>query len=270
MIDLQQLYEIQKSLKDVGYPDYKRISKEIEEYTKDEKELSEILTEIKKKKPWEYIKGSTEFYTLEFKVNKNVLIPRIETEKLVSLAIQEFKDEEFDTVIDVGTGSGCIIISFVKSLLLPTIYTKDIDGVEFIATDISSKAIVLAKRNINLHKLKDIIQIHKMDLISKLNLKNKKTLILANLPYIPTQQYKNLDDSVKKYEPEIALDGGNDGSRYYKDLLKQIKESKLKNFTLIAETEESIIKDTEKIFREYKTTIVKDLNEKNRFVIVRD
>jgi release factor glutamine methyltransferase len=269
MVNLQQLYEIQKVLKKVGYPDYKRISKEIEEYIEDEKELSKILKEIKKNKPWEYIKGSTDFYALEFKVNKNVLIPRIETESLVGLAIQKFKENKFDTVIDVGTGSGCIIISFIRSLLLPTIYKGDVSNIEFIATDINNKAISVAKRNIKLHKLENKIKIHKMDLISKLKLKNKNGLILANLPYIPTDQYRELNESVKKYEPKTALDGGKDGNKYYKQLIEQIKESDLQSFTLILETEESIIKETEKIFQDYNTEIMKDLNNKNRFIIVR-
>ena len=131
MINLQKLYEIQKTLKSVGYPDYKRISKEIENYVKNDKDLEKVLNDIKSNKPWEYIKGSAEFYALDFKVNKNVLIPRIETEKLVSLAIHEFKDTKFDTVVDVGTGSGCIIISLLKSLTLPTIHKGSIDNINF-------------------------------------------------------------------------------------------------------------------------------------------
>ena len=270
MINLQQLYEIQKVLKQAKYPDYKRVSKEISDYVKDEKELQKVLREIKRYKPWEYIKGSIEFYALEFKINKNVLIPRIETEKLVSLGIQEFKDNKFDTVIDVGTGSGCIIISFVKSLMLPTIYKGDIKDIKFIATDTDNKALSVAKRNIKEHNLKEQIEVHKADLISKLKIESKNALILANLPYIPTAQYENLEAGVKMYEPKIALDGGKNGNKYYKKLAEQITKSKLKSFTLILETEESIIKETEKIFKKYKTQVVKDIQEKDRFLIIKN
>ena len=250
------------------YPDYKRVSKEISDYVQDENQLQKILREIKKHKPWEYIRGSIEFYALEFKINRNVLIPRIETEKLVSLGIQNFKDNKFDTVIDVGTGSGCIIISFVKSLMLPSIYNGKIKNIEFIATDSDNKALSVAKRNIKDHNLNEKISVHKADLISKLKLDDKNVLILANLPYIPTAQYKKLDESVRIYEPKIALDGGKDGNKYYKKLAEQLSKSKLKRFTLILETEESIINETEKIFKKYNTQVIQDIQEKDRFLIV--
>jgi len=270
MINLQKLYDIQKVLNDAKYPDYKRVSKEILDYVKDEKQLQKILKEIKKYKPWEYIRGSVEFYALEFKINKNVLIPRIETEKLVSIGIQEFKDKKFDTVVDVGTGSGCVIISLVKSLMLPTIYKGKIKDIKFVATDIDNKALPVVKKNIKEHQLNEVIKAHKADLISKLKLEGKNVLILANLPYIPTAQYKELNESVRMYEPKIALDGGKDGNKYYRKLAEQLAKSKLKSFTLILETEESIIQETQKIFKKYKTQVIKDIQEKDRFLIVRN
>ena len=269
MINLSQLFEIQKALKNVKYPDYKRVSKEIADFVDSDKKLKKVLDNIKKDKPAEYISGSAKFYTFTFKVNQNVMIPRIETEKIVAMAIKEFKDGDYDTVVDVGTGSGCIIISLVKSLTLPTIHKGGIKNIDFIATDKSIKALRVARTNIKRFNLDKKIECKKMDLIEKLDLEDKKVLLLANLPYIPTKQYENLDKSVKKYEPKGALEGGKSGNKYYKKLFEQLREKKIKKFTLILETEEGIIKKTKAIFKDYDSKIVKDIYDKERFLIVR-
>jgi release factor glutamine methyltransferase len=267
--NLTQLFEIQKALGEIGYPDYKRVSKEIAEFVENDKDLKNVLENIKKDKPWEYICGYTEFYTIPFKINQNVMIPRIETEKLVGLAIQEFKDKDFDTVVDIGTGSGCIIISLVKSLQLPSIHKGKIKNTEFYGTDKSIKALRVARKNVKEHELNDIIQIRKMDVIDKLKLEDKNVLLLANLPYIPEDQYEELDKSVKKYEPKGALEGGRSGNKYYKRLLDQIENSDMKSFTLILETEESIIEETKELFKKFKPKTIKDIYDKNRFLIMR-
>jgi release factor glutamine methyltransferase len=267
--NLTQLFEIQKALRKAGYPDYKRVSKEIAEFVKDEKDLKKVLNNIKKDKPWEYICGYTEFYTIPIRVNQNVLIPRIETEKLVGMAIQEFKDKKFDVVVDIGTGSGCIIIALVKSLMLPSIHKEDIEGTEFIATDKSIKALKVARKNIKEHELNRLIKTRKTDTIDKLNLKDKKVLLLANLPYIPKEQYEKLDKSVRDYEPRGALEGGRSGNKYYKRLADEIQKRDMKSFTLILETEESIIKETKDIFAEYDPKVIKDINNKDRFLLIR-
>jgi release factor glutamine methyltransferase len=267
--NLTQLFEIQKALRKAGYPDYKRVSKEIAEFVKEEKDLKDVLDNIKKDKPWEYICGYTEFYTIPLKVNQNVMIPRIETEKLVGMAIQEFKDKDFDVVVDVGTGSGCIIIALVKSLMLPSIHKGDIENTKFIATDKSIKALKVARKNIKKHELNDLIKTRKTDTIDKLNLKDKSVLILANLPYIPEDQYEELDKSIKEYEPKGALDGGRSGNKYYKRLVDEIEKRDMKNFTLILETEESIIEDTKDVFEKYNPKVIKDVNDKKRFLLMR-
>ncbi len=269
MNNLTQLFEIQKALGDAGYPDYKRVSKEIAEYVEDEKDLKKVLDNIKKDKPWEYICGYTEFYTIPFSLNQNVMIPRVETEKLVGLAIQEYKDKNFDTVVDIGTGSGCIIISLVKSLQLPSIHKGKIKSTEFFGTDKSIKALRVARKNTKTHELSDVIKIRKMDVIDKIKLEDKNVLLLANLPYIPEEQYEKLDKSVKKYEPKGALEGGRSGNKYYKRLLDQINSKKIENFTLILETEDSIIEETKDLFKKFNPEIVKDIYDKDRFLIMR-
>lgn len=268
MNNLSQLFEIQKALREAGYPDYKRVSKEIAEFVEEEKDLKEVLDNIEDDKPWEYICGYTEFYTIPFKVNQNVMIPRIETEKLVGLAIKEFKERDFDAVVDIGTGSGCIIVSLIKSLELPSI-DEELKNTEFIATDKSIKALRVARKNIKEHELKEKITTKKTDTIKKLKLKDKKVLLLANLPYIPEEQYEELDESVKKYEPKGALEGGRSGNKYYKRLVDEIEKADMEGFTLILETEESIIEDTKDIFEKYDPKIIKDINNKPRFLFMK-
>jgi release factor glutamine methyltransferase len=132
------------------------------------------------------------------------------------------------------------------------------------------KALRVARKNVKEHELIDIIQIRKMDVIDKLKLEDKNVLLLANLPYIPKDQYEELNKSVKKYEPKGALEGGRSGNKYYKRLLDQIKSSNMKSFTLILETEESIIDETKKLFNEFNPKIVKDICDKERFLIMRN
>jgi len=268
MNNLSELFYIQRALRKAKYPDYKRISKKIAEFITSRKDLKKILEQIKQGKPWEYICKSVEFYTIQFYINQNVIIPRIETEKMVNLAIKKFKKEHFDTVIDIGTGSGCIIIALVKSLMLPSICKKDLTKTKFIATDSSGRALNVAEENIKKHNLLNIIKIKKTDLIKRINLKNKSVLLMANLPYIPQRQYERLDESIRKYEPKSALEGGVDGNKYYKKLSEQLRTRTFKNFTLILETEESIIEETKKIFNRYNPIIVKDIYDKNRFLIM--
>lgn len=269
MYNLKQLFKVESLLKDLNYPDYKRISKEILDFSKNDIQLTHILLELKTGKPWEYIHGETIFYTLLFKINHNVLIPRIETEQLVSMAIKEYKEKDFDVVIDIGTGSGCIITSIVSSLKIPTINTKPISKTTFYATDISKLALKIAEKNLKKHSLEKTIKLVKGNLLSDIDISKKSVLITANLPYIPTNQYQKLDKSVKNFEPRIALDGGDDGNKYYMELYNQIKQSKVKDFTLILETESSIIKDTKQIFKKYKTTTSKDSFGNPRFLTVR-
>jgi release factor glutamine methyltransferase len=268
MHNLKQLFKIQEFLKSIKYPDYKRVSKNIIEFIKTDRQLDTVLKGLKGDKPLEYILHSAEFFTLDFKVNNSVLIPRIETEKLVSIGIQEYIDNDFDIVIDIGTGSGCIIISLINTLKLPK-YDRDLSKTSFFAIDNKQRALNMAKENIKKYKLEKIIKTKRTNLLDGIELENKRVLILANLPYIPTKELKDLDKSVRDFEPKGALDGGNDGNKYYKELYTQIQSKKIKSFTLILETESSIIKNTKDIFKKYKTTIIKDCFDNDRFVVVK-
>jgi release factor glutamine methyltransferase len=151
--------------------------------------------------------------------------------------------------VDIGTGSGCIIISLYKELG---------ENFNYIGVDISEKAISIAKKN---DKDREIKFVHG-DLLEDIPL-DTPTLYIANLPYIPKKMYANLDKSVKNYEPKIALLGGNDGLLYYRRLIKQITDAKSK---LIIEVEPSTIPNIKKVFRNFNQKIYKDIYGRERFI----
>lgn len=172
--------------------------------------------------PKQYQQGYTEFYKLKFFLTPDVLIPRPETELLVDEVLSIIRDawlvEEKThplTVIDVGTGSGCIAISIAKNA----------PNAKIIATDISEKALEVAKKNAQFHKVENQIIFLKADLLSWLHPKgvnSKLDVIVTNLPYIPTARLMYIDPMVRDFEPKVALDGGRDGFELYRKLLKQL------------------------------------------------
>ncbi len=180
----------------------------------------------KQGEPLAYIIGQKEFYSLDFMVNKNVLIPRPETESLVDQALSYLKiispknqstDQPID-IIDIGTGSGCIIISLIKNL--PTAIHQPLT---FFASDISLKALNTAKNNAKTHEVYDDIQFFKSDLFNNPRLPNKFDLIIANLPYLDESNFCNKDHSFNtiglNYEPKEALFAKEKGVESIKKLI---------------------------------------------------
>jgi release factor glutamine methyltransferase len=167
--------------------------------------FKKYLMRRSKNEPIAYIFGEKEFWSKSFNVNKHTLIPRPDTELLVDGLLKKFKGKKI-SILDIGTGSGCIIVSLLTNLR------------QSIGTgiDISKKAILTAKKNVERYKLNNIIK-----LINKSfeNIFDKKfDLIVSNPPYIERKAIKNLSDDIKKHEPRMALDGGNDGL----DLIKKV------------------------------------------------
>lgn len=169
--------------------------------------------------PVEYITGQVEFGGQIFTINKDVLIPRVETEEFVNLALEKIaKNKNQELVIaDVGCGSGAIGISVWKHL--PPQKAK------LYLSDISKAAIAVTKININqLIDEKKNMQLLQSDLLESYPEGIKFDLIMANLPYIPSARVAILEDSVKEYEPHLALDGGEDGLKYIKKMVKQAQD----------------------------------------------
>ena len=158
-----------------------------------------------KKEPIAYIIGKKEFWSENFIVNRSTLVPRPETELLIYKVINFFKNKRIN-ILDIGTGSGCLLLSVLKELSLA----------RGIGIDISSKAIKIAEinsRNLNLiNKAKfRVCDLNKF-------YTGKYDLIISNPPYIPSKDIKNLTKDIINYEPKSALDGGIDGL----DLIKKV------------------------------------------------
>ena len=155
--------------------------------------------------PIAYILEEKEFWSKKFYINKATLIPRPETELLVDKILKIYKEKKI-SILDIGTGSGCIIISLLSSL-------KNANG---IGVDVSKNAISTAQKNAIKYKLSKRVKFFKK---SFKNIFGKKfDLIVSNPPYIDSKYIKDLSDDIKRFEPRIALDGGNDGL----DLIKKV------------------------------------------------
>lgn len=181
---------------------------------KDTKMLNALLSKLNMDYPLSYILGNIEFYKENYLIDESVLIPRPETELLVELAIElinNLSNKSYIKILEVGTGSGCISISILKNISLT--------NVQIIATDVSSDALNIAsknvKRNLQKNKRKNIHLIQQ-DVLSEFP-NESFDLILSNPPYIPFDEYNNLEKSLF-YEPQIALTDFKDGLQFYKRL----------------------------------------------------
>ena len=207
--------------------------------------------------PVQYIVGEVDFYGNIFKVNKNVLIPRFETEQLIELTM-EYINDKFDGVVDIldiGTGSGCIAITLKKNI------NCNVDAV-----DISDKAIEVASYNARLNKVD--INIFKSDMLNSID--KKYDVIISNPPYIGRDE--DIQSIVERNEPHIALYADNDGLYYYEEILKNCKNNLKNNFIIAFEIGKSQGKKVRDIALKYLDNvdiyIKKDLNNLDRFVII--
>ena len=162
------------------------------------------------KEPIAYILKKKEFWSKLFEVNENTLIPRPETELMVEKIIKIYKGKKI-SILDIGTGSGCILISLLDEL-------KNSNGV---GIDISKKALIVAKKNARNHNLAHKIKFIHKPLSNIFNI--KFDLVVSNPPYIKKSDLKNLQEDIKMYEPLVALDGGNDGLDVIKKVIYKAK-----------------------------------------------
>ena len=158
--------------------------------------------------PLQYIIGEQEFMGLRFKVNSNVLIPRQDTETLVEQVLKIVKPGM--KVLDLCTGSGCVLISVLKN-------APELTGM---GSDISKTALLVAKENAKLHEVD--AEWVRSDLFD--NITETFDVIMANPPYIPTGEILSLMPEVRDFEPENALDGGADGLDFYRKIAGQVKD----------------------------------------------
>ncbi|BDR65907.1 release factor glutamine methyltransferase [Clostridium tetani] len=221
-----------KSLKEVGIESYilesqlllgKVINKDRlfiminKDYKVSEEEKNQYLKLIdirKEKMPIKYILGTCEFMGLSFKIREGVLIPRPDTEILVEKSIEIIRKNHYKNISDVCCGSGIIGISIATF----------VDKVNVECFDVEEIPLKVTEENIKLNRLEGKVKVFKSNLL-EYAIKNsiKYDMIVSNPPYIKKREITNLMEDVKNYEPHIALDGGEDGLYFYKNIVKQSK-----------------------------------------------
>lgn len=180
-------------------------------------------------RPLQYIVGTVEFFGLEFKVDKRVLIPRPETETLVEVVIERLADRQNPKIVDLGTGSGAIAISLAANLENPFVY----------ATDVSPDALELAKENASRNKVESQIEFLCGDLlepIKKRNLEGQIDCVVSNPPYVNKDELESLPREVKDYEPIVALTSDKDGLLFHKKIIESSPNFLKKGGLLALET----------------------------------
>lgn len=207
--------------------------------------------------PIQYILGKTVFYGLKFDVNKEVLIPRQETEELVDLIIRENTLEK-PSILDIGTGSGCIAISL----------KKNIPDADVSACDIRRKAINLAKKNARLNGIE--IQFHQKDVLRIASLYGKKfDIIVSNPPYITKKEKILMDSNVVDFEPAEALFvPENNPLVFYECIIELAARNLTDNGSVYFEINESRGAEVEMLLNKARfkaVRIIKDINGKDRF-----
>ena len=228
----------------------------------DEEELKEIIVELKTGKPYQQILGHTEFYGKKFFVDENVLIPRPETEELVELAkieIQNLKSKIQNLkLLDIGTGSG----------IIPITLKKHFPNAEISAIDISEKALEIAKKNAEFHQAN--IQFIQQDYLNT-KLEENYDIIISNPPYIGIEENIEIEDSVKGFEPNIALfSPTSDALIFYKKIAKDGEKHLNENGMIFLEINQKLGKETLELFSNYsESRLIKDLSGNDRFVFAK-
>ena len=219
--------------------------------------FNKLIERRSKKEPIAYILNKREFWSKNFKVNKHVLIPRPETELMVEMIINVFNRKRLH-LLDIGTGTGCILLSVLSEL----------ENSRGLGIDISKEAIYLARKNAQQHNLSNRA---KFCIKSVNNFFNQKfDLIVSNPPYIKKNEIRNLDDDIKKFEPKLALDGGNDGLDVIKKVIYKSKYILKINGMLALEIGNEQYKQVSNILKKngFKTKyLVKDYRENIRCIL---
>ena len=231
----------------------------LRKYLKD-KDLDTALKELESGIPVQYIVGNTNFYGYDFKVNKNTLIPRFETELLVEKTynyIKKYFNKDNIKILDIGTGSGCIAITLNKLL-----NSSDITGI-----DISSEALEVAKEN-NISNNTNVKFIES-DIFS--NVSDKYDIIISNPPYISYGDTEVMD-IVKNNEPHLALYAKDNGLYFYdniiKDSSKYLNDKFVMAFEIGYKQGKDITKIVNKYYKDINMSVEKDYSGRDRFVFI--
>lgn len=213
---------------------------------KQEDLFSKLVERRKQKEPVAYILNKKEFWNENYFVDKRVLIPRPETEILIELLLKKIKDKNKTyKVLDLGCGSGCLLISFLKEM----------HKSQGMGVDISSNALEVAKKNIELHNLNNRAKLMRLDLLT-LRTKDKFDVIFSNPPYLSSSDYAKLSDDVKNFEPKQALVGGFNGVLYYKKIIALAQSALKKNGYLALELGDRQYRTISKLLQDHSFRIL--------------
>ena len=208
--------------------------------------FSKLVERRKQKEPVAYILNKKEFWNESYFVDKRVLIPRPETEILIDLLLKKIKDKNKTyKVLDLGCGSGCLLISFLKEM----------HKSKGMGVDISRNALEVAKKNIELHNLNNRAKLVRLDLLT-LRTKDKFDVIFSNPPYLSSSDYAKLSDDVKNFEPKQALVGGFNGVLYYKKIIVLSQSALKKNGYLALELGDRQYRTISKLLQDHSFRIL--------------
>ncbi|UOE39097.1 peptide chain release factor N(5)-glutamine methyltransferase [Chryseobacterium oryzae] len=234
------------------------LNEEISE--KNKEKFLEIISELKTGKPYQQILGETEFYGMKIFVDKNVLIPRPETEELLEFAIKTIQNTDFSAhnfkILDIGTGSG----------IIPLVLKKHFPSAEIISIDFSEKALEIAKKNAEYHHL-NINFIH-ADYLN-LHLDQNFEVIISNPPYIGIDEETEIEDSVKEFEPKMALfSPTSDPLIFYRKIAQDSNHHLIKNGLVFLEINQKLGKETLALYQNNfsNAELIQDLSGNDRFI----
>ncbi len=222
--------------------------------------LQDVLSQLKNGQPYQQILGKTEFYGQTFFVNEHVLIPRPETEELLELAIEKIKDYLFPAknvgILDIGTGSGVI----------PIILKKHIAHAAVTAVDVSHEALKVAKKNAETHQIK--VNFIQQDYL-KVRPARVYDVIISNPPYIGLDENEEIEESVKGFEPTLALFSPTPNALlFYEQIAADCADYLAENGLLFLEINQKLGLQTLALFKTVLSSceLVKDLSGNDRFV----
>lgn len=255
--------------------------------------FSEAISELKTGKPFQQILGETEFFGMKFFVNEHVLIPRPETEELLELAIRKLQDSGFKVqgfsngiiesqldnaktlktlnsqtlklkILDIGTGSG----------IIPIVLKKHFPDADISAIDISEDALKIAKRNADFHQTE--IQLIQKDYLNEV-FNSAQTdndvydIIISNPPYIGIDENQEIEDSVKGFEPNLALfSPTSDALIFYKKIANDAEKHLSENGMIFLEINQKLGKETLELFQQFsEAELLKDISGNDRMVFVK-
>lgn len=221
-------------------------------------QFGDALLRLKKHEPIQYITGETQFFGLNFKVNKSVLIPRPETEDLVLWILDDFNERKEELkILDIGTGSGCIAVSLAKNL----------PQAKITAIDISVEAIDTARENAELNQVE--IDFKQADILQMTELPEQYDVIVSNPPYVRELEKEDMQRNVLEFEPETALYVKDHDPLLFYEKISELAVNSLKNKGAVYfEINQYLGEETEKILigKNFRTILKKDIFEVDRML----